>query len=127
MTNKYNMKYIVVHSTGTNIRQTVDPTKLPYHFIITLSGRLLNLNQVDAKSGCVDVAYVGGIDKKGNVQDTRTSIQCDCMFNTIVLLSEQFPEARIVGADELYGSKEYLGFNVKEWLHEFIPSMLLAA
>lgn len=127
MINKHKMKYIVVHSTGTNIRQTIDHSKMPYHFIITLSGRLLNLNQVDAKDGCVDVAYVGGIDKKGTMQDTRTVIQCECMFNTLVLLSEQFPDARIVGADELYGLKERPGFNVKSWLQEYVPVMLLAA
>ena len=127
MPNKHNVKYIVVHSTATDMRQSIDVFKLPYHFIITLSGRLLNLSQVNAKDGCVDIAYVGGIDKKGNVQDTRTTTQCDCMFNTIVLLSEQFPDARIIGADELYGAKEQPGFNVKSWLQEYVPVMLLAA
>lgn len=127
MTNKHNMRYIVVHSTGTSVRQTLNTAALPYHFLITPSGRLINIRPVQAKEGCVDIAYQGGLDKKGSLNDSRTSSQCDCMFTTLVLLSEQFPEARIVGADELYGSNESPGFAVKSWLQEYVPSLLLAA
>lgn len=126
MTNKHNMRYIVVHSTATTVSQVLNPN-LPYHFLITPAGRLIKIRPIKAEEGCVDIAYQGGLDKKGSLNDSRTTRQCDCMFTTLLLLSEQFPDARIVGADDLYGSNESPGFSVKNWLNEYLPSLLLAA
>ena len=102
--------------------------KLPYHFLVTRSGRLLSLKPVCPTDFIVEVAWLGGLDRHGRHVDNRTEQQNETLFTTLVLLSEQFGTAKIVGADELYVyGYANPGFDVKEWLHSYIPAFLLAA
>lgn len=124
---KFNVRYIVVHMTGTRTTLT-EIDKLPYHYLITKAGKLINLRPLQPHEGTIEVALAGGINAKGIHKDTRTDQQKLTLFNTIVLLSESFPEASIVGADELYiYGFANPGFNVREWLLEYLPTYLQAA
>ena len=123
------IKYIVVHSTSTRTDMLVrDMDKLPYHFLITRSGKLISLKPRLATDETIEVAWLGGLDRQGRHVDNRSERQGQTLFNTLVLLSEQYEEAHIVGADELYVyGYSNPGFDLKEWLAEYIPAFLQAA
>lgn len=130
---KYNIRYIVVHMTGTKASvamKALDEMEhpCPYHYIITRGGRLVNLRPLLPADGTIEVALLGGLDREGSHVDTRTEQQSDTLFNTLMLLSETYPEAKIVGADEVYVyGFANPGFNVRTWLYDYIPAFLLAA
>ncbi|MBS1773430.1 MAG: hypothetical protein JST82_11280 [Bacteroidetes bacterium] len=131
-TRQNNIRYIVVHTTGTRpsiaFNELDKLNRYPYHYIITPHGKLLNLRPLLPSDGTIEIALMGGLNKEGIHADTRTEAQNDCLFTTLVLLTEHFPEAVIKAADELY---QYgfanPGFNVKEWLANYIPAFLIAA
>lgn len=126
---RHNIRYIVVHTTATKPDMPLSGLeKLPYHYVITKGGKLLSLRPVDAHDGTIEVALLGGLNFEGNHVDDRTSYQSETLFNTLVLLSERFPEARIKGADRLYVYPyPNPGFSVQGWLGEYLPSFLMAA
>ena len=126
---KFNIRYIVVHTTGTKPGVAIkELDKLPYHYLITQGGRLINIKPLQPLDGSIEVALSGGLNKKGNHVDTRTGAQEDTLFNTLVMLTEAYPEATIVGADELYVyGFSNPGFDVKNWLNDYIPAFLQAA
>ncbi len=121
-----NVRYIVVHCTGTKPNMLVrELDKLPYHFIITRNGRLINLKPISANDGTIEVAWIGGLDKHGNHVDNRTEEQNETLFNTLLVLTEKFDEAEITGADKLYiYGHPNPGFDLKAWLNEYIPAFL---
>ncbi len=126
---QFNIRYIVVHTTGTKPGVVLNELdKLPYHYLITKGGKLINLNPLQAKDGTIEIALSGGMDKKGNHVDTRTDAQSETLFNTLVMLSEAYPAAFLKGADEMY---KYAfanpAFNLKEWLNSYVPVFLEAA
>ena len=45
----------------------------------------------------VGVAYVGGLDTKGNPKDTRTDAQKRSMLSLLTDLRRRYPEAKIYG------------------------------
>ena len=124
-----NTRHIVVHSTGTRQDMQVrELDKLAYHFLITKSGRLINIRPLSHSNGKIEVAWLGGLDKRGRHVDNRTEEQKETLFNTLVVLSEQFPLASIVGADELYVyGFANPGFDIKIWLKSYLPPFLQAA
>ena len=120
--------HIVLHSTGTHPDTLVDTTQQPFHFAVTQAGKLVNIRQVDTATSEISIAWIGGLDNEGNHVDNRTEPQKETLFNTLVLLSEYFPEATIIGADELNAYDfPNPGFNIKEWLRSYIPAFLDAA
>lgn len=70
------VRHIVVHSTGTRADMLVkDMDKLPYHFLITRSGKLINLKPRLATDSNIEVAWLGGLDRTGRHVDNRTERQ----------------------------------------------------
>jgi hypothetical protein len=124
-----NISYIVVHSTGTKPDMLLsDLDKLPYHYLITKAGKLLNLKPVQSTDGTIEIALVGGLDREGNRVDCRTPQQDETLFNTLVLVTERYLEAKIMAADKLYVySFPNPGFNVQQWIASYIPEFLRAA
>ena len=122
-------QHIVVHSTGTRQdMQLKELDRLPFHFLITRSGRLINIKPLPQNDGKIEVAWLGGLDKHGRHVDNRTEEQKETLFNTLVVLIERFPMASIVGADELYVyGFPNPGFDIKGWLKSYLPPFLLAA
>jgi hypothetical protein len=125
---KFDVKYIVVHKTGTKpgvVLKELD--KLPYHYVITKAGKLLNLKPLKAMDSTIEIALSGGMDRHGNHIDGRTEEQNETLFNSLVMLVEAFPDAMIVGADELYVyGFSNPGFDIKSWLHSYIPAVFFA-
>jgi hypothetical protein len=122
-------RYIAVHCTATRQDAIIsDQEKLPYHFLVTKNGRLINTKPIRAKDGTIEIAWVGGLNKYGRHRDNRTEAQKDTLFNTLIVLSEEFPDAEIVGADKLYVyAYANPGFDIKSWLRNYIPMFLQAA
>jgi len=121
--------YIVVHTTGTKPDMLLsDFETLPYHYVVTKAGRLINLKPVQVKDGTIEVALVGGMDKEGGRVDCRTPRQNETLFNALILLSERYPYAKIVGADKVY-VYPYAnpGFDLQGWIAGYLPVMLEAA
>lgn len=120
------IRYIVVHSTGTKPDMPLnDLDNLPYHFLITNAGKLLSLKPVSPKDGTIELALVGGMDKNGDRVDCRTARQNETLFNTLIKLCDDYPEAKITAADKLYVySFANPGFDLQQWLTDYVPYFL---
>lgn len=108
--------------------QVKEMDQLPYHFLITRSGRLISLRAISPADTSIEIAWLGGLDKLGRHVDNRTEEQKETLFNTLLVLTERFGEAQIVAAGEryVYGYSNP-GFDLKKWLAEYIPAFLDAA
>jgi hypothetical protein len=126
---KFNVGHIAVHKTATKPGVALkDLDSLPFHYLIKKSGELINLKPLLPLDGTIEVALSGGIDNRGNHVDDRTEGQNETLFNTLVMLTEAFPDAKIVGAGELYVfGFPNPGFDVRSWVHDYIPEFLQAA
>ena len=82
-----------------------------YHYVITADGtihQLLSLDKVSNgvqgyNSTAINVAYVGGIDTKGNPIDNRTLAQKSSLFTLLTNLHSQYPAATIMGHRDIWG------------------------
>ena len=76
-----------------------------YHIVVTADGKehsLLSLDKVSNgvkgyNSTAINVAYVGGIDAKGNGVDNRTEAQKETLRAIVTRLKKQFPNAVVLG------------------------------
>lgn len=119
---KYNLKYIVVHSTRT---MPGEPhTEGSFHYIVDRSGKAIKEKKLSEKDACLQVAYVGGLNKEGMLADTRSTAQTDKLFNQLVSLTEKYPQAKIIGAGELFSKDQHPGFDVKKWLKNYVPEVV---
>jgi N-acetylmuramoyl-L-alanine amidase len=126
---KFDIRFIVVHTTATRPGVAIkNLDELPYHFLVTKGGKLINLKPLRAADTAIEIALSGGLDRRGKHMDTKTQQQADTLFNTLVMVTEAYPDAQIVGADQLYPyGFANPGFDVKQWLADYIPAFLLAA
>ena len=121
---KQGVTCIVIHSTRSQNPPTGDA---PFHYVLDKEGCLTNRKPVGKTDTGVDVALVGGIDERGFHVDDRTAAQNEALFETLIRLSERFPNARIMGADQYYQSPDFgPGFDVAGWLSLYIPQVLAA-
>jgi N-acetylmuramoyl-L-alanine amidase len=147
MKNLRNIKYIVVHCTATPPTTTVESIKRywkeqrgwdtpGYHYLIQRQGTLIQLldesknsNGVYAhNSNCINIAYIGGVDKDGKPQDNRSDAQKHSMFDLIVSLTEKYPQAEVLGHRDFPDvHKACPSFDVKKWLSEYEPDLGNAA
>ena len=135
------IKYIVVHSTATTPPMTRegirelwkgdDGKRTPqFHYVILRDGEILQLQgekktvagDTGTENTCIHIAYAGGINEIGLTCDNSTAKQRDSLFDKIVALFEKYPDAKIIGADELQPNAITApGFNIKEWLSNYLP------
>lgn len=148
MKNPRDIKYIVVHCTATPTTTTLDSIKRywkeqrgwgdtpGYHYIIKRDGVIIQLldekknsNGVYAhNSNCINIAYIGGIDKDGKPVDNRSDAQKHAMFDIIVRLTEKYPKAEVLGHRDFPDVKKACPcFDVKEWLKNYEPDFNSAA
>lgn len=122
------VKHIVVHSTCTPQEMTMDELEqLPYHFLVLKNGKIIGLSNFDGRSPSIEIAYLGGLNHNGKYCDNRTREQKEAMFLLLVELVEIYPNAKVVAADEIYVySHANPGFDIKNWLHSYIPDFLQA-
>ena len=144
MKNPRNIKYIVVHCTATPTTATIESMKhfwkdvrkwgdTPgYHYIIERDGNIVQLldesknsNGVYAhNSECINMAYIGGVDKDGKPKDTRTNAQKHAMFDLIVQLTEKYKGAKVLGHRDFPNvAKACPSFDVKTWLADYTPDL----
>ena len=148
MKNLRNIKYIVVHCTATPQTTTLESIKRywkeergwgytpGYHYLIQRQGTLIQLldesknsNGVYAhNSNCINLAYIGGIDKDGKPHENLSDAQNHSMFDLIVSLTEKYPQAEVLGHRDFAGVKKACpSFDVKKWLSEYEPYLGNAA
>lgn len=142
--NKRKIKYIVIHCTATPNNTTIESIKrywrdvrkwgdtVGYHYIIEADGEVTQLlaenknsNGVYAhNSECINIAYIGGVDKTGKPKDTRTKSQQHAMFDLIVKLTETYKGAKVIGhRDFPKVAKACPCFDVKTWLAHYTPDI----
>jgi N-acetylmuramoyl-L-alanine amidase len=142
--NKRNIKYIVIHCTATPQNTTIESIKrywkeqrgwgdtAGYHYIIEADGEVTQLLD-EAKnsngvykhnSECINIAYIGGIDKNGKPKDTRSRRQEDAMFDLIVSLTEKYKGVSVLGHRDFPNvAKACPSFDVKTWLANYTPNL----
>ena len=142
--NKRNIKYIVVHCTATPTTTTVESIKrhwkevrkwgdIPgYHYLILRDGTIVQLQDESKNSfgvyahnsECINIAYLGGIDKDNKPLDNRTPAQKRVLFNKIVELTEKYKGSVPKGHRDFDGvNKACPSFDVKTWLAEYTPDL----
>lgn len=145
---KRNIQYIVIHCTATQPSATIDSIKkywkevrgwhdIPgYHYIIKPDGEVVQLLDESRNSNgvyqhnsqCINIAYIGGVDKTGKPKDTRTRAQEHAMFDLIVELTEKYKGANVLGHRDFPNvAKACPSFDVKTWLANYQPDIDLAA
>lgn len=143
-----NIKNIVVHCTATPVMATVEAIKRywkevrkwgdtpGYHYLIHRDGeveQLLDENKVSYgayghNKDSVHIAYMGGVDLKGNPCDNRSQRQKDSMFDLIMELMEKYKKAKALGHRDFEGVKKACPcFDVREWLANYTPNLPSAA
>lgn len=106
-----NIKYIAVHCTAGNPKQTVrdleaifrkNGWKNPgYHYVVTVDGKIHQmLDEGKVSNGvrgynsvCINIAYTGGL----NNLDTRSDEQKKSLVSLLKLLRKKYPNAVIQG------------------------------
>ena len=124
---------IILHCTATKEgmdfhRQDVDRWHkqrgwkgIGYHYLITLDGTVevgrkeeeIGAHTVNYNKNSIAIAYVGGLDKDGKPNDTRTTQQKAAMYKLLCDLKKKYPNATIHGHYE-FAKKACPCFNVKE-------------
>ena len=130
------IKYIVLHCTATQPSATVESIqnywknvlhwKMPgYHYIISANGGVKQLATEDQVTNGVSgfnqhsihISYVGGIDRSGKPEDTRTPLQLAAMSRLVKQLHRRYPTAIIQGhRDFPHVAKACPSFEVSEWI-----------
>jgi N-acetylmuramoyl-L-alanine amidase len=144
---KRNIQYIVVHCTATQPEATIESIKnywkehlgwsAPgYHYIIERDGTIVNLlpeeqisnGVLGFNTSCINIAYIGGIDRQGKPIDNRSEAQTESLFNKIVELTESYPNAIVQGHRDFPNQNRACPyFDVKKWMREYIPPVAQAA
>lgn len=148
ITTKRIIRYIVIHCTATPPSTTLESIKRywkdvrkwgdtpGYHYVILRDGTVVQLldekknsNGVYAhNSQCLNIAYIGGIDKTGKPCDNRTPAQQHAMFDKIVELTEKYKGVEVKGHRDFEGvNKACPSFDVKTWLANYTPDFDNAA
>jgi len=143
-----NITHIVIHCTATPPNTTIESIKRywkevrgwgdtpGYHYIIERNGNIVQLldEKVNSNgvylhnSSCVNIAYIGGVDKDNKPVDNRTDAQKHAMFDKIVELTEKYKGANVMGHRDFADVKKACpSFDVKTWLAEYTPDLGHAA
>ena len=141
---KRNIKYIVVHSTGTRRYEKVNDLLEkwkpkgksifpPFHYLIEPSGKPYHIldNAIPANDKtpqnnvCIHVAYIGGLERDGSFSYTLNKRQANGLNNLLVVLGTNYRFAEIVSPKDLGNVPENTPcFDVKKWLKGYEPDIL---
>lgn len=123
---------IFVHCTASHQTATVDDIKREfknkgwknpgYHYVIDVNGEIHQLLEEEKISNgvqgynqtSINVAYIGGIDKKGKGIDNRTDEQKKSLKSLISKLKEKYPNAEVLGHRDISPDKNGNGI-VDPW------------
>lgn len=126
-----NVKYIVVHATATHTGILAEKFEPRWHYVVKRSGEVVSLVKEEHKTPddllkapqAIHIAYAGGLGKDGEPTDNRNSAQEANLFDKLVELKEKYPAAHIVGADMWNGRVGNPGFDVMEWVRNYVPDL----
>ncbi len=98
-----------------------------YHYVIKLDGTVQDGRPIE-KIGAhckgnnrdsIGICYIGGMDKNmENWKDTRTTEQCDSLYNLLSELKIEFPDVIVYGHKDFTDKKECPSFDAKEEFKE---------
>ena len=135
-----NVKYIVIHCTATQPETAIESIKRywrevkkwgntpGYHYIIKNNGEVIKLLDEGKNSygvyahnnECISISYIGGIDKNGKAEDTRSVAQIRAMYAKIQELKERYPNAEVRGHRDFPKiNKACPSFDVRFWLTHY--------
>jgi N-acetylmuramoyl-L-alanine amidase len=137
------IKFIVLHCTATQPEATIKAIQdywrntlkwqnPGYHFIIERDGEIVQLQDIEKPANgvagnnqhAIHISYIGGVDRRGNPSDNRTTLQKDAMFNKVVELTELYPDAKIVGHRDFPGVRKACpSFDVRTWISDYEPDV----
>lgn len=88
-----------------------------YHYVITADGRIHQMLPVEMVSNgvkgynatAINVAYVGGINKKGKAVDNRTEEQKKSLITLLTQLKKKYPNAEILGHRDISADRNHNG------------------
>ncbi len=144
MNNPRTIKYIVLHCTATPVNTSLESIQRywkeqrgwgdtpGYHYIIKRNGAIIQLLDESKNSdgvyahnsACINIAFIGGVDKEGKAVDNRSEAQQHAMFGLIVRLSDKYPGAETLGHRDFPGVKKACPcFDVKNWLKNYEPDL----
>ena len=114
------VKLLVIHCSATRCNKPFSVDNLiatgmarfgqpSYHYYIRRNGNIVpilpeNVRGAHARhynSCSLGICYEGGLDEKGRAVDTRTEAQKASMFALLKDLTAEYPDARIIGHNEL--------------------------
>lgn len=130
--------YIVLHCTAGPQTQTIATIKdywkrvlgwksPGYHYLIKPDGSYEKIHPIEQPSNgvaghnahIINIAYIGGVDSKGNAVDNRTDAQKATQVMLIKKVQPYAPNAKILGhCDFPNVAKACPSFDVKSWLKE---------
>ena len=98
-----------------------------YHYVIKLDGTVQDGRPIE-KIGAhckgnnrdsIGICYIGGMNKNmENWKDTRTTEQCDSLYNLLSELKIEFPDVIVYGHKDFTDKKECPSFDAKEEFKE---------
>jgi N-acetylmuramoyl-L-alanine amidase len=141
--NPRKIKYIVIHCTASNPEAKVADIQAywkkqlgwenpGYHYLIKRNGDIVQLQKENLIANgvagynkeSIHLSYIGGIDKQGKPTDNRTDAQQSSMFDKIVSLTENYPEAKVLGHRDFPNQKKACPcFDVRDWLRKYEPDL----
>ena len=130
-------KLIIVHCSATQPKADIGKKEIDrwhrqkgwfgigYHFVIRRNGTVETGRDLMAAGAhaqgyndiSVGVCLVGGIDEKMRPENNFTPEQWDSLIKLLKELKEKFPEATIIGHNEV-AKKACPSFNVQKWKAE---------
>lgn len=137
MTELHDVKYIVVHCTGTKPSGNTDAraihryhtqqrgfAMIGYHYLVKTdgtveTGRPLFLQGAHCRaarmnSQSIGVCYVGGVDANGVQADTRTDEQKRALRWLITSLKMSYPNVRVIGHRDVESGKSCPCFDARQ-------------
>lgn len=128
------INYIVIHCTATQPDVKIESIKRywkenlkwknpGYHYMIKADGKTVNTLPIDQVSNgvagwnsqIINISYIGGIDKSGNPEDTRTEEQKKSIVKLLRELKSKFPKTKIQGHRDFPNvHKACLSFDAKK-------------
>lgn len=110
--------------------------KIGYHYVIRRNGHVelgrpehqIGAHATGFNSKSIGICLVGGADKAGRGEANFTQAQLTALRAMLVVLSQKYPQAQIIGHRDTGAKKDCPSFDVGHWLlHDEIIRPRLAA
>lgn len=97
-----------------------------YHYVIRRNGEI-ELGRPVEKSGAhvrghnkhsIGICLAGGVDNSGNPEANYTNEQWSALDGLIHRLTREYPNAEVMGHNDLYSGKACPCFDVKAWWYD---------